>query len=152
MSKSSQVKLRLSRIEIFRVSFRETTITRRTVKQDKLKNIQRWRRRNRVRKKLRGTAEHPRMSVHRSNKHVYCQIIDDESGKTLASASTRDKDVRGQIKYGGNCDAAKVVGQVIAERAKSAGVATVKFDRGRFKFHGRLAELANAAREGGLQF
>ncbi len=122
------------------------------MKNQKLTNVQRWRRRNRVRKKLRGTPQQPRLSVHRSNKHVYCQVIDDESGKTLAAASTRDKELRGQISYGGNCDAAKIIGQAIAERAKAAGVTAVKFDRGRFKFHGRVAELANAAREGGLEF
>jgi len=121
------------------------------VKHDKLKNVQRWRRTNRVRKKLRGTTERPRLSVHRSNKHLYCQVIDDVTGKTLASASTRDKELRDQLTHGGNCDAAKLIGQAIAERAKAAGVTTVKLDRGRFKYHGRVAELANAAREGGLQ-
>jgi len=121
------------------------------MKHAKLKNVQRWRRKNRVRKKLRGTAERPRLSVNRSNKHLYCQVIDDESGKTLASASTRDKDLRDQIGNGGNCDAAKLIGSTIAERAKAAGVTTVKLDRGRFKYHGRVAELANAAREGGLE-
>ena len=122
------------------------------MKADKLKNVQRWRRRNRVRKKLRGTADQPRLSVHRSNKHVYCQIIDDENGLTLASASTRDKDLRDKVKSGGNCEAAKVVGEAIAQRAQAAGVSVVTFDRGRFKYHGRVAELANAAREGGLKF
>lgn len=121
------------------------------MKHDKLRNVQRWRRKNRVRKKLRGTADQPRLSVHRSNKHLYCQLIDDTSGKTLASASTRDKDLREQIKNGGNCDAAKVIGQAIAERAQAAGVTSVKLDRGRFRYHGRVAELADAAREGGLQ-
>ena len=120
------------------------------MKYDKLRNVQRWRRKNRVRKKLHGTAERPRLSVHRSNKHLYCQVIDDESGKTLAAASTRDKDLREQIKNGGNCDAAKVIGQAIAERAQAAGVTSVKLDRGRFKYHGRVAELADAARQGGL--
>ncbi len=122
------------------------------MKHEKLKDRRRWRRRNRVRKKLRGTTAQPRLSVHRSNKHVYCQVIDDENAQTLASASTRDKSLREQLKTGGNCEAAKVIGQAIAERATQAGVTRVKFDRGRFKFHGRVAELANAAREGGLQF
>ncbi len=121
------------------------------MKHQKALNVQRWRRKNRVRKKLRGDAEFPRLSIHRSNKHLYCQLIDDEAGKTLASASTRDKDIAGKIKYGGNCDAAKVIGQIIAERAKSAGVTRAKLDRGSYKFHGRVAELANAARESGLQ-
>ncbi len=120
------------------------------MKYSKLRNVQRWRRTNRVRKKLRGSAERPRLSVHRSNKHLYCQVIDDEAGKTLASASTRDKELRDQIKNAGNCEAAKVIGSAIAERAKAAGVTCVTLDRGRFKYHGRVAELAAAAREGGL--
>jgi len=123
-----------------------------TVRKQKIVNKQRWRRKNRVRKKLRGDAACPRLSVNRSNKHLYCQLIDDEAGKTLASASTRDKEIAGQIKYGGNCDAAKIIGAAIAERAKAAGITQVIFDRGEYKFHGRVAELANAAREGGLQF
>ncbi len=122
------------------------------MKQQKALNVQRWRRKNRVRKKLRGSADQPRLCVNRTNKHLYCQLIDDEIGKTLAAASTRDKDLAGQIKYGGNCDAAKIVGQAIAERAKAAGVSRIKFDRGSFKYHGRVAELANAAREAGLEF
>ena len=122
-----------------------------TVRKQKIINKQRWRRKNRVRKKLRGDAECPRLSVRRSNKHLYCQLIDDEAGKTIASASTRDKNLAGQIKYGGNCEAAKIIGSAIAERAKAAGVTKCRFDRGAYKFHGRVAELANAAREGGLQ-
>jgi large subunit ribosomal protein L18 len=122
------------------------------VKLAKQKNITRWRRKNRVRKKLRGSAVQPRLSVHRSNKHLYCQLIDDESGQTLAAASTRDKSLRDSLPESGNCDAAKRIGQAIAERGRAAGVTRVVFDRGRFKFHGRVAELANAAREGGLQF
>ena len=122
------------------------------MKQQKLVNKQRWRRANRVRKKLRGDAECPRLSVRRSNKHLYCQLIDDDAGKTIASASTRDKNLAGQIQYGGNCEAAKIVGLAIAERAKAAGIKRARFDRARYKFHGRVAELANAAREGGLEF
>ena len=122
------------------------------MKYSKQLNLTRWRRKNRVRKKLRGTADCPRLNVHRSNKHIYCQLIDDESGKTIASASTRDKDLAGKIKFGGNLEAAKQVGAVIAEKAKSAGVSQVRFDRGRYNYHGRVAEIANAAREGGLQF
>ncbi len=117
-----------------------------------LANKQRWRRKNRVRKKVRGDAERPRLSIHRSNKHLYCQLIDDAARKTVASASTRDKDIASKIKYGGNCEAAKIIGAAIAERAKAAGVTAAKFDRGSYKFHGRVAELANAAREGGLEF
>ena len=122
------------------------------MKYSKQLNLSRWRRKNRVRKKLRGSADCPRLNVYRSNKHIYCQLIDDESGKTIASASTRDKDLAGNIKFGGNLDAAKQVGTVIAEKAKSAGVSKVRFDRGRYRYHGRVAEVANAAREGGLQF
>lgn len=115
-------------------------------------NLQRIRRRHRVRKPLRGTSERPRLSVFRSHKHVSCQIIDDAGGKTLAAASTRDKDLRGQIKYGGNTSAAQAIGKAIAERALAAGVKQVVFDRGSYKYHGRVAALANAAREAGLGF
>lgn len=122
------------------------------MRKQKIVNKQRWRRTNRVRKKLRGDAQCPRLSVRRSNKHLYCQLIDDDAGKTLASASTRDKSLAGQLEFGGNCDAAKVIGAAIAERAIAAGVTEARFDRGPYKFHGRVAELANAAREGGLKF
>ena len=122
------------------------------MKPDRANNKRRWRRKNRVRKKLRGNAEQPRLSVRRSNQNIYCQLIDDENGVTLASASTRDKDLRGEIKYGGNCEAAKIVGAAIAERGKAAGVTKVTFDRGPYKYHGRVATLAEAAREGGLEF
>lgn len=118
----------------------------------KLRNVKRWRRKNRVRKNLRGTTEKPRLTVHRSNKHMYCQLVNDESGVTLASASTRDKSLRDSVKQPGNCDAAKIIGQAIAERGKAAGVTRVVFDRGQCKYHGRVAELAKAAREGGLEF
>jgi large subunit ribosomal protein L18 len=90
--------------------------------------------------------------VHRSNQNIYAQVIDDVSGKTLASASTVDKDVRTDFTYGGNKSAAQAVGKVIAERAKAAGVSKVCFDRGPSQYHGRVAALADAAREGGLEF
>jgi large subunit ribosomal protein L18 len=122
------------------------------MRHQKLSNIRRWRRTNRVRKKLRGTAEQPRLSVFRSNKHLSCQLIDDQSGKTLAAASTQEKDVGTALANGGNCAAAKVIGGKIAERALANGVKRVIFDRGRYKYHGRVAELANAARAGGLEF
>jgi len=122
------------------------------VKKQKLKNKRQVRRQNHVRNKLRGSAECPRLSVFRSNAHVYCQLIDDENGKTLASASTRDKNLRDDLKYGGNCDAAKAVGKAIGERCVAIGVKRVRFDRGHDKYHGRLAALADAAREAGLQF
>ena len=88
--------------------------------------------------------------VNRSHKHLYCQLIDDVAGKTIASASTRDKDLRGQIKNGGNRDAAVAVGKALAEKATAAGVKAVCFDRGRFKYHGRVAALADAVREAGI--
>jgi large subunit ribosomal protein L18 len=109
------------------------------------------RRRQRVRTSLRkrgGTR--PRLSVHRSGRHMYAQIIDDVAGRTLASASTNDKDVKGQA--GANVSGAQEVGRRLAERAKEAGVTQVVFDRGGFLFHGRVKALADAAREGGLEF
>ena len=109
------------------------------------------RRRRRVRTALRARAAgKPRLSVHRSGRHIYAQVIDDTAGVTLASASTLDKDVKG--KTGATKDGAAVVGKTIAERAKKAGVSTVVFDRGGFLFHGRVKALADAAREGGLEF
>jgi large subunit ribosomal protein L18 len=109
------------------------------------------RRRQRVRTSLRkrgGTR--PRLSVHRSGRHIYAQVIDDAAGKTLASASTIDKDVKGN--GGANVASAQDVGRRVAERAKAAGVTQVVFDRGGFLFHGRVKALADAAREGGLEF
>ncbi|MGI9455735.1 MAG: 50S ribosomal protein L18 [Aeoliella sp.] len=113
---------------------------------------QRQRRRFRVRKGIRGTAERPRLSVARSHRHIAVQVIDDIAGRTLVSASTLDKDVASGVKYGGNKDAAAVVGKAIAERATAAGIKSVCFDRGAYKYHGRVAALADAAREGGLSF
>ncbi len=113
-------------------------------------NKQRTRRRQHVRNKLRGTTDRPRLHVFRSHKHISCQVIDDFTGKTLAAASTRDKDLAGDVKYGGNKDAAAVIGKTIAERAQAAGVTQVRLDRGHYKYHGRVAALADAAREGGL--
>lgn len=122
------------------------------MKLKKIINGQRLRRKYRVRKAVHGTAQRPRLCVQRTLKHMGCQLIDDESGKTLVSASTRDKSVRDQIKSGDNCEAAAAVGKIIAERAVGAGVTQICFDRGSSKYHGRVAALANAAREGGLQF
>lgn len=113
---------------------------------------QRRRRRFRVRKGIKGTPERPRLSVHRTLKHLYCQLIDDESGKTIAAASTRDKDLREQVKVGGNKDAAKAVGSAMAAKASAAGVKTICFDRGSFKYHGRVAAMADAMREAGISF
>ncbi len=122
------------------------------MKAEKVISIRKIRRTFRVRNKLRGTADRPRLSVFRSHKHVYCQLVDDTTGKTLASASTRDKDLSEQIKYGGNKTAAQVIGKAIAERSLAAGVKAVRFDRGHYRYHGRVAALADAAREAGLSF
>jgi large subunit ribosomal protein L18 len=113
---------------------------------------QRLRRRYRVSKRVRGTAERPRLCVVRTHKHMYAQVIDDQQGRTLVAASTQDKDLRSQVAYGGNKTAAQAVGQLIAQRALAAGVKQVCFDRRSFKYHGRVAALADAAREGGLNF
>ncbi|MEM6798473.1 MAG: 50S ribosomal protein L18 [Planctomycetota bacterium] len=115
-------------------------------------NRQRQRRRFRVRKRLRGTAERPRLSVTRSHKNISVQVINDEAGKTLVSASTLDKSLAGSVKYGGNVEAATAIGKAIAEKATAAGIKTVCFDRGSYMYHGRVAALADAAREGGLDF
>lgn len=119
---------------------------------DKTIRLQRRRRRWRVGNKIRGTAERPRLTVHRSHKHIYAQVVNDELGQTICSASTLDGDVRGDLKYGGNRDAATAIGKLIAEKALAAGVKQVAFDRGRCRYHGRVAALAEAAREGGLGF
>lgn len=111
---------------------------------------QRERRRFRIRKKVRGTGDHPRLHINRSHKNLGCQLIDDSTGKTLVSVSTLDKDIRDQVKYGGNCDAAAAIGKILAERALAQGIKTVKLDRGHSRYHGRVAALADAAREGGL--
>ena len=103
---------------------------------------------SRIRRKVRGTAERPRLAIYRSLNHIYAQIIDDEAGATLASASTTEKELRGGT--GGNIEAAQRVGRAIAERAMAAGVEQVVFDRGGFRFHGRVKALTDAAREAGL--
>jgi large subunit ribosomal protein L18 len=110
----------------------------------------RIRRHRRVRKKVRGSAERPRLAVHRSNKHISAQVIDDRSGRTIAAASTIEADLRSGAT--GNVDAATQVGRLVAERARAAGVEQVVFDRGGFLYHGRVAALAAAAREAGLEF
>jgi large subunit ribosomal protein L18 len=122
------------------------------MKLKKIINGQRQRRQWRVRKAMHGTADRPRLSVQRTLKHVGCQLIDDDAGKTLVSASTRDKSVRDQVQSGDNCQAATTIGKIIAERALAAGITKACFDRGAAKFHGRVAALATAAREAGLQF
>ena len=113
---------------------------------------QRLRRRFRVRRHIRGTAERPRLAVFRTHKHIYAQIIDDAAGRTLASASSLDKQLRDSVAFGGNKQAAEAIGKAVAERAKAAGVTKVCFDRGEFRYHGRVAALADAARAAGLEF
>lgn len=113
---------------------------------------QRIRRQRRVRKPLRGTNERPRLSVRRSHKHIYAQVIDDSSGRTLAAASTVEAQLKTSVSFGGNKDAATAIGKTVAERAKAAGVSRVCFDRGPCRYHGRVAALADAAREAGLEF
>ena len=116
------------------------------------KNKSRLRRHVRVRKKISGTAERPRLNVYRSSKHIYAQLIDDVKGVTLAAASTLDKELRDQIENGGNVEAARKVGELIARRAQAAGIKKVVFDRGGYLYHGRVQALADAAREAGLEF
>lgn len=116
------------------------------------KNKARLRRHLRVRKKITGTAIRPRLSVFRSSKHIYAQLIDDVKGVTLASASTLDKELAGKVKNGGDVEAARQVGQLIAERAKAKGHVKIVFDRGGYLYHGRIQALADAARESGLEF
>lgn len=111
----------------------------------------RIRRHRRVRKKVHGTATRPRLAIYRSNKHLTAQVIDDDAGRTVASASTLEADFRKQ-QSGSNVAAATAVGALVAERAKQAGVSTVVFDRGGFLYHGRVAAIAEAARAAGLEF
>lgn len=105
-----------------------------------------------IRVKLAGTSEFPRLAVYRSTKHIYAQLIDDDNHVTIASASSNDKDLKEKLSHGGNIAAAKVVGEAIAQKAKKAGIECVVFDRGGFLYHGRVAALADAAREAGLMF
>jgi large subunit ribosomal protein L18 len=113
---------------------------------------QRQRRQFRVRKGIRGSTERPRLSVFRSHRNLACQIIDDSTGKTLVAVGTKDKEVRGNLPYGGNKAAAQQIGKLLAEKAIAAGIKQVAFDRGHYKYHGRVAALADAAREAGLGF
>lgn len=108
------------------------------------------RRRIRIRKRIMGTPERPRLAVYRSLNHVYAQVIDDLAGRTIVSASTRDKDV--SVEKTGNAAAAAAVGARLAEKAKASGITKVVFDRGGFRYHGRVKSLADAARKGGLEF
>jgi large subunit ribosomal protein L18 len=123
-----------------------------TMNHQKAKHLQQLRRRRHVRSKIVGTPERPRLSVFRSSKHIYAQLIDDLAGVTLAAASSALADVKSGLPYGGNVKAAKAVGAKIAEAAKAKGIAKAAFDRGHYRYHGRVKALAEAAREGGLQF
>jgi large subunit ribosomal protein L18 len=107
---------------------------------------------DRIRKKLRGTPQRPRLAVFRSQGHVYAQVIDDDAGRTLCAASSLDKDLRAKGKRGGNVAGAREVGSLIASRAREKGIVAVVFDRGGFQYHGRVKALADAAREAGLKF
>jgi len=118
----------------------------------KQKQRRQLRRRRHVRRGIVGTAERPRLSVFRSSKHIYAQLIDDINGTTLAAASSTGAEVRESLPYGGNVKAAVVVGKRLAEAAKSKGIAKAAFDRGHYRYHGRVKALADAARESGLQF
>ena len=121
------------------------------VNKNKFLGKQRARRKSRVRKKVQGTADCPRLNVFRSHKHLACQLIDDASGKTLVTASTYEQALRKDIAYGGNCDAAQAIGKLLGERALEAGIPTARFDRGPVRYLGRGAALAEAAREVGLK-
>jgi len=116
------------------------------------KNEARLRKHLRVRKKISGTPERPRLNVYRSLKNIYAQIIDDKSGRTLVAASTLDEAIKGKIQNGGNKEAAREVGKLIAQRALDKGITSVVFDRGGYIYHGRVKELAEGAREAGLNF
>lgn len=116
------------------------------------KNVARKKRHTRVRKNLSGTQQRPRLNVFRSLNHIYAQIINDETGTTLVSASTMDKEISAKMSHGGNLEAAQVVGKMVAERAVAKGIGKVVFDRGGYLYHGRVAALAAAAREAGLEF
>ncbi|MEQ1829006.1 MAG: 50S ribosomal protein L18 [Pirellula sp.] len=118
----------------------------------KIVDGQRERRAFRVRKRVRGTAERPRLSICRSLQNFTCQVIDDTAGKTLVAVTSKDKDLRSQVGYGGNCEAAKKLGKILADRAIQAGIKQVCFDRGSCKYHGRVAAFADACREAGLEF
>ncbi len=124
------------------------------MKREKRLNKQRRRRRLRVRNAVKHNSTRPRLSVFRSHKHMVAQIIDDDAdergSRTLVAVSTLDKDLRGQIAYGGNCEAARLVGKTLAERAIQADIRKVAFDRREYKYHGRVAALADAARDAGL--
>ena len=118
----------------------------------KSREEQRRRRHRRVRAKISGTPERPRLNVYRSSEHIYAQVIDDSQGYTLVSASTIDSELKVQVEGKPKAEAAKIVGEALAKRAKKAGITSVVFDRGGYQYHGRVKALADGAREGGLEF
>ncbi|MSQ94901.1 MAG: 50S ribosomal protein L18 [Gemmataceae bacterium] len=120
--------------------------------QQKTKHRRQLRRSRHVRSKVKGTAERPRLTVFRSSKHIYAQLIDDMAGATLAAASSQAKDVRASVPYGGNIKASQAVGKLLAQEALAKGIKLAAFDRGHYRYHGRIKALADAAREGGLKF
>jgi large subunit ribosomal protein L18 len=132
-----------------RTPTKDTTVS---TNQRKLVQVRRLRRQRHVRKRLEGSAERPRLAVFRSSKHIYAQLINDATGRTLVAASTLDPDLKSATPYGGNKTAATAVGKAVAERAKKAGIDKICFDRRSYKYHGRVKALADAAREAGLQF
>ncbi len=120
------------------------------VKSERL--VKRFRRKKSIRKRIEGSVERPRLSIFRTSSHMYAQIIDDTTGNTIASASTLSKELKGKLKSSGNVEAAKKVGELIAKVAKKNKINTVAFDRNGFLYHGRVKALADAARDGGLEF
>ena len=120
------------------------------VKSERL--VKRFRRKKSIRKRIEGSVERPRLSIFRTSSHMYAQIIDDTTGNTVASASTLSKELKGKLKSSGNVEAAKKVGELIAKVAKKNKINTVAFDRNGFLYHGRVKALADAARDGGLEF
>jgi large subunit ribosomal protein L18 len=123
-----------------------------TANLQRLVQTRRLRRQRHVRNRLSGTQKRPRLAVFRSSKHIYAQMINDETGTTLVAASTMEPEIKAQAKYGGNKAAATLVGRVVAERAKQAGIDKVCFDRRSYKYHGRVAALTQPPRDAGLQF
>lgn len=121
------------------------------MKQERRLKLRRWRRARRVRRRVQGTPDRPRLSVFRSDRHIYCQLIDDRAGHSLAQASTREGTIRESFPKSWSPSAAERVGAVVAERAKSLGIVKVAFDRGCYRFHGRVKALAEGARKAGLQ-
>ena len=112
----------------------------------------RERRKFRIRNKISGTTDRPRLTIFRSARHIYAQVVDDATGRTLVAVDSRSADFRGKAKSGGNVAAAKIVGELVAQKAKASGIGQVVFDRGGYQYHGRVKALAEAAREGGLKF